>query len=123
MTASYEMTRRAFIKTPAAATATAAVAPSARAQDTPADGLIHRNERGGMPYRKLGRTNFLCSRLVFGGGAALIGGKAVQLLDVAFAAGVNFYDLGSEPLLKGSAGALAPLPPAPPRGERGPSKT
>ncbi len=81
MTAPYEMNRRAFIKTTAAATATAAVAPSARAQDAPADGLIHRNERSGMPYRKLGRTNFMCSHLVFGGGAALMGGKAVRLLN------------------------------------------
>ena len=75
MTAPYEMNRRAFIKTTAAATATAAVAPSARAQDAPADGLIHRNERSGMPYRKLGRTNFMCSHLVFGGGAASWAGR------------------------------------------------
>ena len=44
MTAPYEMNRRTFIKT-TAATATAAVAPSALAQDAPADGLIHRNAR------------------------------------------------------------------------------
>ena len=102
MTAPNEMNRRAFIKTTAAATATAAVASSAGAQDAPADGLIHRNERSGMPYRMLGRTNFMCSRLVFGGGAALIGGKAVRLLNAAFDAGVNFYDLGSNAYYKGS---------------------
>ncbi len=102
MTAPYDMNRRAFIKTTAAATATAAVAPSAQAQDAPADGLIHRNERSGMHYRKLGRTNFMCSHLVFGGGAALIGGKAVRLLNTAFDAGVNFYDLGSNAYYKGS---------------------
>ncbi len=109
MTAPYEMNRRAFIKTTAAATATSAVAPSARAQDAPADGLIHRNERGGMPYRKLGRTNFMCSCLVFGGGAALMGGKAVRLLNAAFDAGVNFYDLGSNAYYKGSERAFAPF--------------
>jgi aryl-alcohol dehydrogenase-like predicted oxidoreductase len=109
MTAPNEMNRRAFMKTTAAATATAAVAPSARAQDAPADGLIHRNERGEMPYRKLGRTNFMCSRLVFGGGAALSGGKAVRLLEVAFGAGVNFYDLGSNVFYKGSERAFAPF--------------
>ena len=87
MTAPYEMNRRAFITTTAAATATAAIAPSARALDAPADGLIHRNERSGMHYRKLGRTNFMCSHLVFGCGAALIGGKAVRLLNAAFDAG------------------------------------
>src|SRR5262249_32368713 len=97
------------IKTTAAATATAAVATSARAQDAPADGLIHRNERGGMPYCKLGRTNFLCSRLVFGGGAALMGGKAVRLLNAAFDAGVTFYDLGSHAYYKGSERAFAPF--------------
>jgi aryl-alcohol dehydrogenase-like predicted oxidoreductase len=109
MTAPYEMNRRAFMKTTAAATATAAVAPTARAQDAPAHGLIHRNERDGMPYRKLGRTNFMCSRLVFGGGAALSGGKAVRLLEVAFGAGVNFYDLGSNVFYKGSERAFAPF--------------
>ena len=73
----------------------------------PANGLIHRNERGVMPYRKLGRTNFMCSRLVFGG-AALMGGKAVRLLNAAFDAGVNFYDLGSNAYYKGSERAFAP---------------
>src|SRR5262245_55744258 len=104
MTTPHEMNRREFIRT---AAATAAVASTARAE--PADGLIHRNERGDMPYRKLGRTNFMCSRLVFGGGAALIGGKAVRLLNAAFDAGVNFYDLGSNAYYKGSERAFAPF--------------
>ncbi|WP_165235700.1 aldo/keto reductase [Aquisphaera insulae] len=109
MTAPNEMNRRDFIKTTAAGTAAATVAPAALAQDAAGDGLIHRNERSGMPYRKLGRTNFLCSRLVFGGGAALIGGKAVPLLNAAFDAGVNFYDLGSNAYYKGSERAFAPF--------------
>lgn len=109
MAAPHEMNRRTFIKTTAAAAAAAAAAPAAHAQNAPADGLIHRNERGGMPYHKLGRTNFMCSRLVFGGGAALIGGKAVRLLDAAFDAGVNFYDLGSNAYYKGSERAFAPF--------------
>jgi predicted aldo/keto reductase-like oxidoreductase len=109
MSTPYEMNRRAFIKTTAAVTATAAVAPTAQAQEPQVDGLIHRNERGGMPYRKLGRTNFMCSRLVFGCGAALIGGKAVRLLDAAFDAGVNFYDIGSNAYYKGSEKAFAPF--------------
>ena len=45
MTTPNEMNRRAFIKSTAAVTAAAAVAPTARAGDAPADGLIHRNER------------------------------------------------------------------------------
>lgn len=109
MSAPHEMNRRAFMKTTAAATATAAVAPIALAQDARADGLVHRNERSGMPYRKLGRTNFVCGRLVFGGGAALMGGRAVRLLETAFDAGVNFYDLGSNAYYKGSERAFAPF--------------
>ena len=71
--------------------------------------LIQRNERSGMHYRKLGRTNFMCSHLVFGGGAALKGGKAVRLLNAAFDVGVNFYDLGSNVYYKGSERAFAPF--------------
>jgi aryl-alcohol dehydrogenase-like predicted oxidoreductase len=107
MSTPHDMNRRDFIKTSVAAAA--AVAPSARAQDAQADGLIRRHQRDGMPYRQLGRTNFLCSRLVFGCGAALIGGRAVRLLDAAFDAGVNFYDLGSDAFYKGSERAFAPF--------------
>ncbi|MDX2038148.1 MAG: aldo/keto reductase [Isosphaeraceae bacterium] len=110
MTTPNEMSRRDFMVTTAVTTAAASVAPaSAQALDERGDGLIHRNERPGMPYRKLGRTNFLCSRLVFGGGAALVGGRAVRLLDAAFEAGVNFYDLGSNAFYKGSERAFAPF--------------
>lgn len=48
----------------------------------------------GMTYRKLGRTGFNGSRLVFGCGAALSRGQAVNLLEPAFAAGVNVFDVG-----------------------------
>jgi aryl-alcohol dehydrogenase-like predicted oxidoreductase len=116
MSAPSEMNRRAFMKTTAAAAAaTAAVATTTttpttgQAQDAKADGLVHRNERDGMPYRKLGRTNFLCSRLVFGGGAALMGGRGVRLLEAAFDKGVNFYDIGSNVYYKGSERAFAPF--------------
>ena len=74
-----------------------------------ADPLIHRNERSTMSYRKLGRTNFMCSRLVFGGGAALSGGKGVRLLDRAFEAGINHYDLGSDIYYKGAERHFAPF--------------
>lgn len=69
--------------------------------------LDHRNEQSSMTYRKLGRTNFLSSRLVFGGGAALTGGKAVNLLDRAFEAGINHYDLGR--VYKESESSFAPF--------------
>ncbi len=68
-----------------------------------------RNERTTMTYRKLGRTNFMCSRLVFGCGAALAGGKAVRLLDHAFEAGINYYDCGSEDYYRGSEQSFAPF--------------
>jgi aryl-alcohol dehydrogenase-like predicted oxidoreductase len=69
----------------------------------------HRDEQSSMTYRKLGRTNFMSSRLVFGGGAALAGGKAVRLLDRAFEAGINHYDLGSDSIYKGSESSFAPF--------------
>ncbi len=71
--------------------------------------LDRRNERSSMTYRKLGRTNFMSSRLVFGCGAALIGGRAVRLLDRAFEAGINHYDVGSNIYYKGSERSLAPF--------------
>jgi predicted aldo/keto reductase-like oxidoreductase len=76
---------------------------------TAGDNLIHRNERSSMTYRKLGRTNFMSSRLVFGCGAALVGGKAVRLLDRAFEAGINHFDVGSDVAYKGSEQNLAPF--------------
>jgi predicted aldo/keto reductase-like oxidoreductase len=71
------------------------------------ENLIHRNERPSMTYQKLGRTNFMSSRLVFGCGAALVGGKAVRLLDRAFEAGINHFDVGSDVAYKGSEQHLA----------------
>ena len=74
------------------------------------DGLDHRNERPDrMQYRPLGKTKFMCSRLVFGCGAALAGGKAVRLLGRAFEQGVNFFDVGYDDYYKGSERHLAPF--------------
>ena len=69
----------------------------------------HRNEQPTMTYRKLGRTGFLSSRLVFGCGAALTGGRAVRLLQRAFEAGINHFDVGSDLYYKGSERNLAPF--------------
>lgn len=96
------MKRRDFMKTSAAVVAGSSIAASlpASAND---DGLIHRNERPDqMSYRKLGRTNFMCSKLVFGCGAALMGGRAVRLLERVFESGVNHYDIGHDDYYKGS---------------------
>lgn len=62
-----------------------------------------------MTYRRLGRTNFKSSRLVFGGGAALAGGKAVRLLDRALEAGINHFDLGSNVVYRGAENSMAPF--------------
>jgi hypothetical protein len=47
-----------------------------------------------MTYRKLGRTGWNSSRLVFGCGAALTGRRRDSLLDAAFDAGINTFDVG-----------------------------
>jgi len=73
------------------------------------DKLEHRNEQPSMTYRQLGRTNFMSSQLVFGCGAALVGGKAVRLLDRALEAGINHFDVGSDVVYRGSERNLAPF--------------
>jgi len=70
---------------------------------------IHLNEQPTMTYRKLGRTGFMSSRLVFGCGAALMYGRAVRLLERAFEAGINHFDVGSDTYYKGSERNLAPF--------------
>ncbi len=66
-------------------------------------------DRTEMTYRKLGRTGFMSSRLVFGCGAALSGGKAVRLLDRALEAGINHFDVGSNVIYRGAERSLAPF--------------
>jgi len=101
------LARREFLKASAMATA-ALTAGGAVAVDSPKDGLDYRNHRPDrMQYRQLGRTKLMCSRLVFGGGAALSGGRAVRLLDRAFEAGVNHFDLGSNSYYKQAENAFA----------------
>jgi aryl-alcohol dehydrogenase-like predicted oxidoreductase len=107
---STSINRRAFLHASAASVAAAAVvAPGASGQDAPGPALDRRHEAPGMAYRQLGRTNFMSSRLVFGCGAALAGGKAVRLLDRALESGINFYDVGSNVYYKGSERHLAPF--------------
>ncbi len=48
-----------------------------------------------MQYRTLGRTGFEASRLVFGCGASLMRANKDQLLNTAFDAGVNVFDVGT----------------------------
>jgi hypothetical protein len=48
-----------------------------------------------MQYRTLGRTGFEGSRLVFGCGASLSRREKDRLLNTAFDAGINVYDVGT----------------------------
>lgn len=96
------MNRRDFMKTSAVA-GTAILSSGAASANTDTDGLDHRNERPDrMAYAKLGRTNFMCSKLVFGAGAALAGGRGVRLLERSFENGINHYDIGYDDYYKGS---------------------
>ena len=109
----YKLNRRQFNKliTAAAIAGPSLLNSSATASKTvtKTDELIHRNERPSMAYCKLGRTNFMSSRLVFGCGAALAGGKAVRLLERAFEAGINHFDNGSNVFYRGSERTFAPF--------------
>ncbi|MBW2623804.1 MAG: aldo/keto reductase [Deltaproteobacteria bacterium] len=103
------MDRRDFIKLSAAiAVGGQAMLRAAGANASDKD-LIRRHEQPTMTYRKLGRTNFMSSRLVFGGGAALAGGRAVRILERAFEAGINHYDLGSNIAYRGAEKSFAPF--------------
>ena len=59
-----------------------------------------------MTYRKLGKTGFRGSRLVFGCGAALSQEPRDDLLDRAFDAGVNVFDVGTRRYYKNAESNL-----------------
>jgi aryl-alcohol dehydrogenase-like predicted oxidoreductase len=59
--------------------------------------------------RKLGRTGFEASRLVFGCGAALSRGRKDDLLEAAFDAGINTFDNGSRRYYNDAEVNLAPF--------------
>ncbi len=62
-----------------------------------------------MPRRTLGRTGFEASRLVFGCGAALSRGRKDDLLQSAFDAGVNVFDVGFRGYYRDAEKNLAPF--------------
>ncbi len=62
-----------------------------------------------MTYRKLGRTNFNASRLVFGSGAALALRSKDDLLNAAYEAGVNVFDVGYRGYYHDAEENLAPF--------------
>lgn len=62
-----------------------------------------------MTYRKLGKTGFQGSRLIFGCGAALSDSPRDELLDRAFDAGVNVFDVGTRRYYKNAERNLSPF--------------
>ncbi len=62
-----------------------------------------------MSYRRLGRTNWSASRLVFGCGAALMFRGKDELLDAAFDAGINVFDVGYRGYYRDAEENLAPF--------------
>jgi hypothetical protein len=62
-----------------------------------------------LPKRRLGRTGFEASRLVFGCGAALAKQPRDALLDTAFDAGINVFDVGSNHFYGDAERNLAPF--------------
>ena len=62
-----------------------------------------------MSYRRLGRTGFRASRLVFGCGAALSRQPRDTLLKAAFDAGINVFDVGTRRYYRDAEQNLAPF--------------
>lgn len=62
-----------------------------------------------MSYRPLGRTGWKASRLVFGCGAALSRRRRDELLDAAFEAGINVFDVGFRGYYDDAQRNLAPF--------------
>ncbi len=62
-----------------------------------------------MAYRRLGRTNFEASRLVFGCGATLSRQPNDELLNNAFEAGINVFDVGTSRYYDKAERHLAPF--------------
>ena len=62
-----------------------------------------------MTYRKLGRTGFDASRLVFGCGASLMFRSKDDLLQAGFDAGINVFDVGYRGYYRNAEEHLAPF--------------
>jgi hypothetical protein len=62
-----------------------------------------------MSYRKLGRTGFDASRLVMGCGASLMFVSKDDLLNAAYEAGINVFDVGYRDYYRNAEENLAPF--------------
>jgi len=103
--------RRAFLHQAACAAAGSTILPNlAFAADKPpatAPAPEWRNRKDTMGYARLGRTNFMTSRAVFGAGGLYRGGGSLTLLEMALDRGLNYIDTGRP--YKQSEAALSDL--------------
>jgi predicted aldo/keto reductase-like oxidoreductase len=96
---SKKMNRRTFLGQAARTAAAGAVIGNLRAfgADTPPatqPAVEWRNKQPTMSYARLGRTNFMTSRCVFGAGGLYRSGGDTRLLEVAIDRGMNYIDTG-----------------------------
>ncbi len=73
------------------------------------DVLASASEWPAMSYRKLGSTGFNASRLVMGCGASLMFVSRDSLLNAAYEAGVNVFDVGYRDYYRNAEENLAPF--------------
>lgn len=91
------MNRRTFLHAAARSAAAGAMIgnidlQAAQTQPSTQPALEWRNKQPTMGYAKLGRTNFMVSRCVFGAGGLYQRGRDQQLLEFAIARGLNYID-------------------------------
>ncbi len=90
-----------------ALSAAAGEAEAPATQPAAEDKLIWRNKQPTMTYARLGRTNFMVSRMIFGAGGVYSQGGSTRLLEMAIERGMNDLDTG-RPYAK-SEQTLAPI--------------
>ena len=84
------MERREFLRRAVAGVGAAALGGGLSGAAAGQQGLERRNERPGMTYARLGRTNLMISRI--GHGSLYTNMERIPLLDRLYEGGVNFFD-------------------------------
>ncbi len=110
---SRSISRRSFVQYLAMAAVggqTFLTSGSARAAvEAARDARASASEWPAMSYRKLGRTGFNASRLVMGCGASLMFVSKDSLLNAAYDAGINVFDVGYRDYYRNAEENLAPF--------------
>lgn len=99
-------TRRRFLQNLALA---AAASPALLRPDAAHAAVPPPSAWPALPRRALGRTGFAATRLVFGCGAALARSRRDELLEAAWAAGINVFDVGHRDYYGDAEANLAPF--------------